>query len=125
MRTYYVYILASTRRRLYVGVTNDLIRRLWEHRHGTQRGHARHYRIDKLVHHEQFSDVRSAIAREKEIKRFRRERKERLVTAHNAGWLDLSEDWMQDGSSSTVDPGCSTRPERRSCPAPPAAAPAG
>ncbi len=67
-RRYYVYILASRSRNLYTGVTNHLMRRVYEHKHGLLRGFTRRYRIHRLVHFEVFPYVRNAIAREKEIK---------------------------------------------------------
>jgi putative endonuclease len=114
MRIFHVYILASKRRTLYIGVTSDLLKRLWQHRFGGRPGFTTRYRIDKLVHFEQYADARTAIAREKELKQWRRARKERLVATHNAGWLDLSADWFETTPGETVDPGCSTRVERRS-----------
>lgn len=94
MRTYYVYILASASRRLYVGVTNDLQRRVWEHRHGTGRSFTSRYRIGMLVHFEVFVDARSAIAREKRLKDEHRPRKIRLIERHNPDWLDLAASWF-------------------------------
>jgi putative endonuclease len=92
---YAVYILASLSRALYVGVTNDLSRRLFEHkRHLNPRSHTAHYRITRLVHVEAFDDVRAAIAREKQIKSWRREKKVRLIESLNAGWHDLGLDLL-------------------------------
>ena len=96
MRTYYVYILASSSRRLYVGVTNDLLRRVWEHRYGETHGFTRQYRITRLVHYETFSDVRSAIAREKDLKRRHRPFKVRLIQGGNSRWLDRAADWFAE-----------------------------
>jgi putative endonuclease len=73
--TYRVYILASRSRNLYIGVTNDLQRRVAEHRQGLVPGFTTRYRIFRLVHFEEFADIRDAIAREKEIKAWRREKK--------------------------------------------------
>ena len=75
---------------LYVGVTNDLERRLWQHRHGEIKGFTQAYRVDSLVHYEQCGDVSSAIAREKEIKGWRRQKKNDLVETINPLWIDLS-----------------------------------
>jgi putative endonuclease len=94
MQTYYVYILASLSRRLYVGVTNDLRRRVWEHKSGIIQGHTSDYRIIRLVYFEQTGDAATAITREKQLKRWPRWRKERLIEGQNAGWLDLSVDWF-------------------------------
>ena len=68
MRVYYVYILASRSRVLYTGVTNDLVRRVSEHRLGRSAGFTSRYRITRLVYFEEFTHIRNAIAREKEIK---------------------------------------------------------
>ena len=90
-RTYCVYILASRSRNLYVGVTNSLERRLCEHQRGAVPGFTSRYRIFRLVYCEAFGDVRDAIAREKEIKAWRREKKIRLIEYHNPLWQDLSQ----------------------------------
>ncbi|MGD1212751.1 MAG: GIY-YIG nuclease family protein [Candidatus Acidiferrales bacterium] len=92
-RTYYVYILASRSRNLYTGVTNSLGRRLVEHREGRVPGFTTRYKIFRLVHYEVFRDVRAAIAREKEIKAWRRERKLWLIKRHNPTWEDLAARW--------------------------------
>ncbi|MEO5817885.1 MAG: GIY-YIG nuclease family protein [Gemmatimonadaceae bacterium] len=92
MRTYYVYILAGKSRRLYVGVTGDLVRRVATHRAGEVQSTSR-YRITRLVHVETTTDVRAAIAREKQIKSWRRERKLTLISAANPAWDDLVLDW--------------------------------
>jgi len=93
MREYFVYIMASRARRLYTGVTNDLLRRVWQHKTGAVDGFTRRYRTTQLVHFEQTSDVHCAIAREKQLKRWPRSRKLRLIEEHNAGWRDLAADW--------------------------------
>jgi putative endonuclease len=92
MRQYYVYIMASLSRRLYVGITNDLRRRVWEHKTGALPGFTRRYRVTNLVYFEITSDPNVAIAREKQLKRWPRRRKHRLIEGHNAGWLDLRVD---------------------------------
>lgn len=89
-RTYWVYILASRTRMLYAGVTNDLQRRMIEHRRGLVPGFTARYRIHRLVHCEQFADIRDAIAREKEIKGWRREKKIWLIERGNPTWEDLA-----------------------------------
>lgn len=90
-RSYYVCILASRSRNLYIGVTNNLSRRMIEHRDGLVPGFTSKYRIFRLVHSETFADIRDAIAREKEIKAWRREKKIRLIQFHNRVWADLAE----------------------------------
>jgi putative endonuclease len=88
--THCVYILASQSRNLYTGVTNDLDRRMIEHRQGLVPGFTTRYKIFRLVHFELFGDVRDAIAREKEIKGWRREKKLWLIQRHNPTWADLA-----------------------------------
>lgn len=102
--SYTVYLLSSHSRRLYVGVTNDLVRRLWEHRSGYIGGFAFKYHITRLVYFETTPNVRSALTREKEIKAWSREKKIRLVESANAGWLDLSRDWFPDGAGKIPPP---------------------
>jgi putative endonuclease len=91
MRTYYVYIMASRSRVLYVGVTNDLARRVSEHKRGRNAGFTSRYRVTRLVYFEEFADVRDAIAREKAIKGWRRSRKVALIEGRNPTWCDLTE----------------------------------
>ena len=87
---YYVYLLASKRNgTLYVGVTNDLARRVWEHRTGVAEGFTKTHGVRHLVHFEAFDDPRSAIEREKKLKRWRREWKIALIERQNPDWCDL------------------------------------
>ena len=90
---YAVYILASRSRVLYIGVTNDLARRVAEHRQGLVEGFSKKYGVDRLVFYEQTPDIRSAIAREKQLKSWRREKKIALIKGSNPTWRDLTEDW--------------------------------
>ncbi|HEY1808576.1 MAG TPA: GIY-YIG nuclease family protein [Acidobacteriaceae bacterium] len=91
-RHYYIYMLTnSTRRTLYTGVTNTLRGRIYDHRH-SEEGFTARYRAFRLVHYEVFVDIRNAIAREKEIKGWRREKKNALVQQHNPTWRDLATD---------------------------------
>jgi putative endonuclease len=92
MRTYYVYILASKSRRLYVGVTNNLERRVCQHRNGLGKFTSQ-YRINRLVHFEEFSHPMEAIEREKRIKSFLRSRKIKLIESKNPAWDDLAGSW--------------------------------
>jgi len=94
MGSFCVYILSSRHGTLYVGVTNDLQRRLKEHREGNAAGFSRRYNVDRLVYFESASDPRTAIAREKEIKGWRKAKKAALVASMNPAWRDLSEDWQ-------------------------------
>jgi putative endonuclease len=98
----YVYVLSSKTRRLYVGVTNDLIRRVWQHRDGTIRGFTRKYSINRLVYYESFNDPIVAIRREKEIKSWARVKKLALVESMNPTWIDYGEDWFP--SARRADP---------------------
>lgn len=89
----YVYIMASRRYgTLYTGVTSDLIRRVWQHREGLGEGFTREYNVKQLVWFEQHSDIYSAITREKQIKKWEREWKIRLIQKTNPLWRDLFSD---------------------------------
>jgi putative endonuclease len=90
-RTYFVYILANRSRSLYTGVTGDMQKRILEHRQGLVPGFTTQYRIFRLVHFETFGEIGDAIAREKEIKDWRREKKVWLIQRDNPTWADLSE----------------------------------
>jgi putative endonuclease len=93
-RSYYVYILASWRRVLYVGVTNNLERRVWEHKQKTMPGFTSKYNVHRLVYYEETADIKSAIAREKQIKSWRRAKKVELIEDMNPAWEDLSDGWF-------------------------------
>ena len=89
-RAYYVYILASRiGGTLYIGVTSDLVRRVYEHREKLVRGFTERYGLSRLVYFEQFGDVRAAILREKQMKRWRRAWKVRIIEEKNPNWDDL------------------------------------
>ena len=89
-RTYAVYVMTSRRDGpLYVGVTNDLAKRVWQHREGQLPGFTRRYGLKRLVHFETFEDVNEAIAFEKRLKRWRRVWKIELIERDNPDWLDL------------------------------------
>ena len=90
-RTYYVYLLTNWNNKvMYVGVTNNLKRRIYEHKNKLIKGFTEKYNLNKLVFFEETQDVNSAIAREKEIKKWRREKKNQLVNRMNPNWKDLS-----------------------------------
>lgn len=91
-RQHFVYILASVSKVLYVGVTNDLARRIMEHKNGVLDGFTKQYRVHKLVYFESSRYVVNAIEREKQIKRWRREKKVKLIESMNPEWKDLSEE---------------------------------
>ncbi len=93
MRQYYVYILASKRNgTLYIGVTNDLIKRVWQHKNNLADGFTKKYNVHILVYFEETSDVMSAIAREKQLKNWHRQWKINLIQSKNSEWRDLYED---------------------------------
>ena len=96
MREFNVYILASLSRVLYIGVSNDLRRRMYEHQHGLVPGFTSEYRVTRLVYFEQTRDASAATSREKQLKRWPRARKLRLIEQHNASWDDLSATWFLD-----------------------------
>ena len=94
----YVYMMGSaSRRALYTGVTVPLYKRVWEHKHNLGGHFTSKYKCQRLVYFEQFTDINSAILREKEIKGWRREKKNRLVESINPEWRDLAADWYPDG----------------------------
>ena len=89
---YYVYILTNWNNKvMYVGVTNDLTRRLYEHKNKLTDGFTSRYNVHKLVYFEHTTDAYAAITREKEIKAWRREKKDALVEKKNPDWKDLGE----------------------------------
>ena len=93
-KTYYVYLLTNWNNQvMYVGVTNDLERRIYEHRNKLVDGFTKKYNVEKLVYFETVSDVLAAIEREKQIKKWRREKKNQLVIEMNPEWKDLSLEW--------------------------------
>ena len=97
-RAYYVYILSSRFRTLYVGVTNDLDRRVMEHRSRIVGSFTARYRVQSLVYFELYSDPLTTIAREKQIKGWKRERKIDLILQSNPGWKDLLDREKDRGS---------------------------
>jgi putative endonuclease len=104
--TYYVYILSSKSRVLYVGVTGFLMARVLRHRAGKGAEFTRRYRVHRLVYFQSFHNVGDAIARETEIKKWRREKKVALIEQRNPSWEDLAEGWgepavMRVAASST------------------------
>ena len=94
MQEYYVYILSNiTNSTLYVGMTNDLKRRLYEHKNKLLPGFTEKYNVNKLVYYEETTDVKVAIQREKNIKKWNREWKLELIKKNNPLFKDLSLDW--------------------------------
>jgi len=96
MNQYYVYIMTNNSGTLYTGVTNDLRRRVYEHKSGLFPGFTRKYKIHRLVHFEVTSDIKAAIAREKQIKGWRRAKKLDLIRSLNPEWKDLSAGWYEE-----------------------------
>ena len=93
---YYVYMLASLSRRLYVGVTNNLDRRLVGHRQGVGSSFTKNYNVKQLVWYEETNDILAAIEYEKKIKSWRREKKIAFIEEQNAGWIDLADGWFEE-----------------------------
>ena len=97
MENFFVYIITNkSRSTLYIGVTNNLERRLWEHRTKQVNGFSADYNLMYLLYHETYPDPQSAIAREKQLKGWRREKKVKLIEKINPRWMDLSESWFDD-----------------------------
>src|SRR4051812_25743924 len=93
MRQLYVYIMSSSSRTLYVGVTNDLRRRTLQHRDG-ESNFTKRYRITRLVYYEHLGPPIAAIAREKQIKGLDRKKRVALVSSMNPRWEDLADSWL-------------------------------
>jgi putative endonuclease len=101
VREYHVYMLASKSGVLYVGITNDLSRRVFEHKQKLIPGFTSTYNVTRLVYLESFGDVREAIAREKQLKGWRRDKKVSLIESTNPTWRDLSASWENNRDAST------------------------
>ena len=95
-KQYFVYIMSNKSRTLYTGVTNNLKRRVYEHKHKLTPGFTSKYNVTQLVYFEVTSDVRSAIAHEKQIKGWLRAKKIALIESVNPTWADLSADWQEE-----------------------------
>jgi putative endonuclease len=94
MKNYWIYILTNPlNTRLYIGVTNDLRYRLGQHQAGTGSKFTKKYHLNKLVYYEHFEDIEAAIRREKQLKRWRREKKGKLIESKNPQWDDLTMVW--------------------------------
>ena len=94
---YYVYILSNNSNNVvYIGVTNNLQRRMYEHKNKLVEGFTNRYNIDKLVHYEQYNDIKDAIGREKQLKGWVRKRKDELIETTNPNWCDLTQAWKED-----------------------------
>jgi putative endonuclease len=94
MKTYYTYILASGKNgTLYIGITDDLRRRVNEHKNNLAEGFTKQYSVHHLVYYEETNSVEAAITREKQLKHWNRAWKIELIEKQNSGWRDLSADW--------------------------------
>jgi putative endonuclease len=94
---YFVYLLASkVRGTLYIGVTNDLQRRVYEHKKANLKSFTKKYGVNMLVYFETFQDVKEAIKREKNLKKWKRAWKIKLIENDNSNWNDLADDWYDD-----------------------------
>jgi putative endonuclease len=93
MKAYFVYIMTNRSRTLYTGVTNDLTRRVQEHKQKLIPGFTKKYNITKLVYFEETTDIQAAIQREKQIKGWLRAKKIALIESINPQWQDLSAEW--------------------------------
>ncbi len=101
MRSYYVYILASSKNgTLYIGVTNDLPRRMYEHKNHLHKGFSDKYNVTQLVYFEETSSIEAAIAREKRLKKYPRQWKLNLIEEGNSYWRDLADDFLLDSATS-------------------------
>ena len=91
-KSYFVYILSSYKKVLYIGITSNLRKRMWEHREGVISGFTKKYKIKMLVYYEVYDDPETAITREKQLKKWRREKKIYLIESMNPEWKDLFEE---------------------------------
>jgi len=94
VKLYYTYIMSSPEGTLYTGVTNNLINRVIAHKEKLLPGFTKKYNIIRLVYYEKSPSIRSAIAREKEIKGWKRKKKIALIESQNPRWIDMAEDWF-------------------------------
>ena len=95
MHQYYVYIMMNGVRTLYIGVTNDLMRRVYEHKQKLADGFTKKYNITMLVYYEATSNVEAAITREKQLKGWLRSKKIAVIESMNPKWIDLSQEWYE------------------------------
>jgi putative endonuclease len=113
-RLYCVYILANHSRHLYTGVTSDPTRRMWKHKTKFYGGYTANFHVDRLVYYETTTNARAAITREKQIKRWPRRRKFRLIERHNPDWRDLSDAWFDgDATNAAAKPRAPLDPSPR------------
>jgi len=103
-RTYYVYIMANEQRTIYVGMTNNLERPVWEHKHPEKDtcSFTKRHRLTKLVYIEDYANPSDAIAREKALKGWTRSRKVELINGQNPDWIDLAREWFAQAGTMNV-----------------------
>jgi putative endonuclease len=99
MRIYYIYILTNRSGTLYIGMTNDLVRRVYQHKKKLVEGFTQRYNINRLIYYEETNDVRVAQARERQLKGWLRAKKIELIKTMNPDWKDLSEGWYDEDSA--------------------------
>ena len=104
-RTYYVYIFANQSGSLYTGVTNDLFKRLWQHRFAHGSAFTSKYKVGKLLWFEESDDISAALTREKQIKNWKRQWKIDLIDSVNVAWADLASGWFEDVADPESSPG--------------------
>ena len=92
-KKYFTYIMASRTGTLYIGVTNNLRRRVWEHKKGLIKVFTKKYRCDKLVYFEEYNNISEAITREKQLKKWNRAKKQELIKTENPHWEDFSDEF--------------------------------
>jgi putative endonuclease len=93
-KTFYVYILAGLSGTLYIGITSDLRKRMWQHKEHALEGFSAQHNVDRLLYYETFGVAQEAIEREKQLKGWRREKKINLITGENPRWVDFSCGWF-------------------------------
>ena len=96
MKKYYIYIMSSMSGTLYTGITSDLEKRVYQHKHKLADGFTKKYNVDRLVYYEETTEIKVALEREKEIKGWRRSKKIDLIESLNPSWKDLAEDWFDE-----------------------------
>ena len=95
-KSFYVYIMTNRSRNFYIGISSKLRKRVFQHKTGGFEGFTSKYKVDRLVYWEKFTDVKSAIAREKQLKRWTRIKKMQLIVSMNPTWKDLAADWFPE-----------------------------
>ncbi len=110
--TFYVYILASRSRNLYIGVTNNLAARVLQHQELRPNTYTAKYKITRLVYFERSAYVLNAIAREKELKDWNRQKKIDLIEQDNLSWADLSEEWLASEENTETDSSATLRNDK-------------